>query len=137
MPHDPARIADARAWLEKALQDLRAAEVDFRADPPLIGDALFHCQQVAEKVLKGFLAWHDVVFRKTHNLEEIGFQCEEVDPTLKPLVDELAPMTAYAWKFRYPGEADVPTAEEANSALALARKVYQEILERLPEEVKP
>lgn len=137
MPHDPARMADARAWIEKALQDLRAAEVDLGADPPLTGDAVFHCQQVAEKVLKGFLAWHDVAFRKTHNLEEIGFQCEEIDMTLKPLMDEVVPLTEYAWKFRYPGEGEDPSAEEANGALTLARKVYQTIVERLPKEVKP
>lgn len=137
MPHDPARMADARGWIEKAFQDLRAAEVDLGTDPPLTGDAVFHCQQVAEKVLKGFLAWHDVPFRKTHNLEEIGFQCEEIDPTLKPLMDEVVPLTEYAWKFRYPGEAEDPSADEANGALAFARKVYQAILERLPKEVRP
>jgi hypothetical protein len=31
--------------------------------------AVFHCQQAAEKALKGFLAWHDVPFRKTHTLK--------------------------------------------------------------------
>lgn len=137
MPHDAARAADTRAWFEKALQDLRAAEVDLKADPPLTEDTVFHCQQAAEKALKGFLAWHDVVFRKTHNLEEIGLQCEEVDPTLKPLIDKAVPLTEYAWKFRYPGETEKPPIEEGEEALALAREVYQAILERLPKEVHP
>lgn len=49
----------------------------------LLEDVLFHCQQAVEKTLKGFLAWHDVPFRKTHSLEELGAACERLDPTLK------------------------------------------------------
>jgi hypothetical protein len=72
MPHDPARAADARAWIEKATLDLRSAEADLAARPAIIGDALFHCQQAVEKALKGLLAWHDEPFRKTHDLAELG-----------------------------------------------------------------
>lgn len=77
MPHDAARVADTRGWLLKARGDLRGAEVDLAAAPPLTEDAAFHCQQAAEKTLKAFLAWHDVPFRKTHDLAEIGVQSLE------------------------------------------------------------
>lgn len=50
----------------RAQEDLRGAEIDLAAAPPLLGDATFHCQQAVEKALKGFLTWHDRVFRKTH-----------------------------------------------------------------------
>jgi cob(I)alamin adenosyltransferase len=33
MPLDPARVAEARAWLRKAEQDLRAAEHERKASP--------------------------------------------------------------------------------------------------------
>jgi HEPN domain-containing protein len=49
--HDPVRVADTRAWFAKAANDLRGADVDLAADPPLLGDALFHCQQAVEKAL--------------------------------------------------------------------------------------
>ncbi len=49
MPHDPALVAETRAWFRKAAEDLRAAEHALLAQPPLLGDLLFHCQQVAEK----------------------------------------------------------------------------------------
>jgi hypothetical protein len=48
MPHDAARLADTRAWLAKAAEDIRAAEVGLSADPPLLSDALFHWQQAVE-----------------------------------------------------------------------------------------
>jgi HEPN domain-containing protein len=96
---------------------------------------LFHSQQAAEKALKAFLAWHDRPFRKTHSLEEIGRQCAQLDPALDGLVDRVAPLSEYAWKFRYPGETEPPSHEDATSALDLAREVYEAILARLPAEV--
>lgn len=137
MLHDPVRVAETQAWFTKATNDLRAAEYEFSAKPPLLGDIAFHCQQAAEKSMKGFLTWHDVVFRKTHSLEEIGEQCLELDWTLKPLIDRAVPLTDYAWKFRYPGEPGEPTLHEAQEALALAGEVYEAVLRRLPREVRP
>jgi hypothetical protein len=87
--------------------------------------------------MKGFLTWHNRSFRKTHSLEEIGEQCLEIDPTLKPLVDSAVPLTEYAWKFRYPGEPEEPPVAEAEEALALARELNEAILSRLPAEVRP
>ena len=55
MQHDPVKTADTRAWLEKASMDLRSARVDLEATPPIVGDALFHCQQAIEKTIKAML----------------------------------------------------------------------------------
>ncbi len=38
MAHDPARVAEARAWIVRAARDLRAAEHEFQAVPPLLDD---------------------------------------------------------------------------------------------------
>lgn len=132
-----ARAAETREWLVKAALDLRAAEFEFTADPPLTADIVFHCQQLAEKSMKGFLAWHDEPFRKTHNLVEVGEQCAAIDATLMDLMRRAARLTEYAWKFRYPGKPEEPAVAEAQEALALAREVYEAILSRLPEEVRP
>jgi len=131
---DPELLAETRAWLVKAVTDLRAAEAMLGLDPPLLEAAVFHCQQAAEKAFKGFLTWRNVPFRKTHNLEEIGEQCLRLDPTLKAEIDRAVPLTEYAWKFRYPGEPGAPTPEEAEEALANAREVYAAVLNRLPSE---
>ncbi len=72
MPPDPVRIEDTRAWLARAEADLRAAANEVSADEPVLGDAVFHCQQAAEKAMKAFLTWHDVPFRKTHDLGILG-----------------------------------------------------------------
>jgi HEPN domain-containing protein len=137
MQADPGRIAETREWLSRAALDLRAAEFHFTADSPLTADIVFHCQQLAEKSLKAFLVWHDVPFRKTHNLVELGGQCVELDPTPESPVRRAARLTEYAWRFRYPGEPEEPPEFEAREALALAREVYEAVLSRLPEAAHP
>ena len=137
MPHDPIRIAEAKGWLVKAEVDFRAAEHERTADPPITPDIVFHAQQLVEKSLKGFLSWHDVSFRKTHNLIELGEQCASLDSTLEDLLRRAAVLTEYAWKFRYPGEPEEPSVEESDAALELAKLVYRAVLERLPKEVHP
>ena len=138
MPPDDARLQDARAWLAKAELDLKAATHEMTAPAQALwGDVMFHAQQAAEKSMKAFLAWHDVPFRKTHNLEELGQQCVFVDAMLAPVSDQAAPLSEFAWKFRYPGEAAEPDRAEAEAALAAARNVHDAILARLPEEARP
>lgn len=137
MPHDPARVAEARAWFVKAALDLRAAEFGRTGDPLLAADVVFHCQQLAEKAMKAFLAWHDHPFRKTHNLVELGQQCAAIDPGLEPVLRRAAGLTEYAWKFRCPGEPGVPSSEETGEALGIATEVYEAILSRLPPDVRP
>jgi hypothetical protein len=74
---------------------------------------------------------------QTHDLGEIGETCIDIDPTLKAIVDPAAPLTEYAWKFRYPGEPVTASHKEVQSSLHLATKLYNAILARLPSQAKP
>ena len=136
MPHDLALVSEAKAWFKKAAVDIRAAEHAFLAHPPLLEDLLFHCQQASEKSLKGFLTWNSRPFRKTHSLEELGELCLAIEPSLKPTIDTIVPLTQYAWEFRYPGDPREPTAEEAEEALSAARKAHLVLLSTMPDEVR-
>ena len=131
MPPDPARTAEVQAWLAKVTADLRAAEHDLAADPPLLEDSLFHSQQAAEKTLKAFLASRNTSFRKTHDLNELGLQCVQIEPSLELLCRNVARLTAYAWIFRYPGQPGEPTLDEARSAVSLVRELLHNIEDRL------
>lgn len=134
MPHDPALIEETRGWLVRGSTDIRAAEHDLAASPPILSDAVFHCQQAVEKAFKAFLVWRNTPFRKTHSLEETGEQCIDQDPSLRDIVDKAVPLTEYAWKFRYPGPPEDPTLAEAEEALMIAREAYEAIVSRLPRE---
>jgi HEPN domain-containing protein len=130
MPADlPAQ--DSRDWMEKAAIDLRAARA--LLDASIASSALFHCQQAAEKSLKALLVWRGIPFRRVHDLEEIGALCVSVEPALAPVVKRAEPLTAYAWKLRYPGEPYEPELSEAEEGIEIARLVFGEIRRRLPE----
>jgi HEPN domain len=72
-----------------------------------------------------------------HDLEESGEACITIDATLRETIERAIPLTEYAWKFRYPGEPEEPTREEAEEGLAAARDVYAAIAALLPDEEKP
>lgn len=132
MPHDPVRATDARRWLAKAEDDLRGAAIDLAAGPPLVGDALFHCQQAVEKAMKAFLAWGDEPFRKTHDLAELGRQVTALEPRFAELSSDVGWLTQYAWASRYPGESEEATLEEAQEGLVLARRVVAAVSGLVP-----
>lgn len=137
MEHDPELVAETRAWLVKAQNDIRAAEALVGTSPPLLEEALFHCQQAAEKSLKRFLTWHGEPFRKTHNLEETGEQCQRIDLTLREVVDQATPLTEYAWRFRYPGELELVTMDEFVTTVTVAKRLYDAVSSRLPDQARP
>jgi hypothetical protein len=60
-----------------------------------------------------------------------------VDPSLEPILRRAAPLTEYAWRFRYPGAPAAPTRREADGAVELAADVLGAIVARLPTEVEP
>ena len=72
MAEDAAtRVVATQAWFIKANEDLREAEFVLTATPPFIASSLFHSEQAVEKAAKGFLTWHDQVFR-TDDLEQLS-----------------------------------------------------------------
>ena len=56
-------------WLTKAEHDLMSAHVLAAQCPPLLDTAVYHCQQAAEKVVKGFLVFCDQAFDRVHDIE--------------------------------------------------------------------
>jgi HEPN domain-containing protein len=123
------RDREMREWLEKALDDLESARVLAAAGHA--ANALYHCQQTAEKARKGFLTWHDQPFRKTRNLKELGESCALVDASLGGIAEEAHALTDYSWKMRYPGDTYIAEEGELPAQLALAARVLSEIESRL------
>ncbi len=58
--------AEAARWLAQAENDLAFAR--YALEGGYFHQACFVAQQAAEKAMKGLLMWHDVPFRKTHDL---------------------------------------------------------------------
>jgi len=118
-------------WLERVRRDLRCAEVDLAAQPPLTEDACFHCQQAVEKALKAFLVYRGVEFEKTHDIDLILDLCTEADGAFEQLRDQATRLTVYAVRFRYPDVSPAPSAEQAAKELEVAKRVWRFVLDRL------
>jgi HEPN domain-containing protein len=136
MADDAVRIDNTAAWLRKAEQDLRRIDRCLEDDPPDREDALFHCQQAVEKALKACLTWHDVPFRKTHDLAALGSQCSGADAALGPALAQVDELTPYAWSYRYPTELIEPPEADMLEAQALAIRIVEAVSSRLPAEVQ-
>ena len=136
MPVDAVLLRNTAAWLRKARQDMDRVERCLAAESPDVEDALFHCQQTAEKALKAFLTFHDQPFRKTHDLASLARQCADIDSALAPLVDRLDHLSEYAWAYRYPSRLAEPTQVEMQEARGAAQAALDQIFRRLPEAVQ-
>lgn len=125
------KAQEVKAWMRKAENDLRGAHIDMDVSPPLIEDALSHCQQASEKAMKAFLVAHDIPFRRVHDLDELAMACEKIDISLKDVLKPARDLTVFAWVFRYPGSDDVPPKAEAHDSVALAQAAVDAIRQRL------
>jgi len=108
-------------WIRHAADDARIACGCLALDPPARGGAAYHCQQAAEKLLKGLLVLAGTDFRKTHDLDTLGEAVLPHFPMLRPLLATMGAWTAWSVAYRYPGEDEPepePTIEELSDALA-------------------
>ena len=129
--------AEVREWLSKVDIDLAAARKMLGEPDPIPEAAAFHCQQAVEKALKAYLTWRESPFGKTHNLKDLGDASAAFDSTLQGIVGRFAPLTQFAWRYRYPGAPVVLPDDEASDILAIAEDSVAAILSRLPEDFKP
>ena len=113
---DEAKRTIVQAWLIKAQRDLVSAQRLAVGDDPLLDTAAYHCQQAAEKAIKGFLVYSDVRVRKTHDLEELVAETTALTPDYARLTDAAKRITEYITIFRYPGMQMEPTRAEYEQA---------------------
>lgn len=101
-----ARRSEMGRWLAHADDDVRAVVACLSISPPALPAAAYHCQQAAEKVLKGLLILAAVPFRRTHDLKELRNLVAPVFPDIEPLVTPLLPITVWGFAYRYPFEEE-------------------------------
>jgi HEPN domain-containing protein len=108
-------------WFAKAEEDLSVAVGLIRRRRIPADAVCFHCQQVAEKYLKGLLQENRIRFGKTHDLVELCELAKPVAPTLSLLQNDFESLSDYAVNFRYPGFDATPAA--AKAAVAAAKRI--------------
>jgi HEPN domain-containing protein len=122
-------------WLQRVDVDLRSAEADLAAEPPIAEDACFHCQQAVEKLLKAYLVCRGVEFEPTHRIERLINACSKLDGDFVSLHEKADYLSLYGVQYRYPYAEPLPGIEQAKAALIVACEVFQFVAQRLPPEV--
>jgi HEPN domain-containing protein len=96
------RFREAGRWLAVALEDIRIVDACLGLEEPAFSGAAYHCQQAAEKILKGFLVAANIPFRKTHEMDELADLVSVAYPDEKSFFDGTRSLTTWCVAYRYP-----------------------------------
>lgn len=122
MPPDSPAPGTPQHWLARANGHLAIA----RQGKPAAGfweDLAFHAQQAAEFALKAVYQQRGLLFRYTHNLEELGKGLEDAGVSVPPTIKDAVILTKFAVRARYPGAGAPVTRSEHEDAVRLAESV--------------
>jgi HEPN domain-containing protein len=136
---DEALSRLTEGWLTKALHDLQSARIMSNAADGPLDIAIYHCQQTAEKSVKGWLTAKSTPFERTHDVRRLVKQAAMVLAEFERFAGAAEILTPYVSAFRYPGLSDetMPSREEFEEALRHAQAVYDFVLSQLPAKARP
>jgi HEPN domain-containing protein len=126
-----------QSWLIKAQHDLASADVLSQSHLPLLDTAIYHCQQAAEKSVKGFLVYCDHEFERVHDVEALIRAALPYEAGFAPYAGTGRLLTPYSRIFRYPGTAIQPTGDQFDQAYEAAQTLYDFVVSSLPISVHP
>ncbi len=118
-----------KEWMQYADEDRQMAEFALEAKGPA-NQICFHSQQLAEKCLKGFLAFNDSRFEKIHQLDYLLTLCQKLDPAFSELNEPVKFLTDFYIETRYPGDVPEFTLTEARKAYKAAKSIKEFILKK-------
>ena len=97
----------AAEWFQYASNDFRTAQYLRGMRPVPIEIICYHCQQCAEKYLKGFIAYKGGEIQKTHDLSVLNKSCQSYDASFGKIIDACIELTDYGVQSRYPFNMDI------------------------------
>lgn len=118
----------AQEWFTFAEADLLSALFLQDMRPAPLEIICYHCQQSAEKYLKGFIALNGAELLRTHDLLILNKKCRFYNLNLSILEDDCITLTDYGVQVRYPFHIDI-TEEDMKMAIESAKRVKNLILE--------
>ncbi len=118
-----------RQWISKAGDDLIVIDKLTQFEVVATSAVCFHCQQVVEKYLKAFLIAQGVEIRKTHNIEFLLAECEEIDSDFSSI--DPKDLNDFGVDIRYPGDIYSPSIEETLAHKQIALDVKELVEQKL------
>ena len=117
-------------WFEYAENDFEAAMILSVQLKPKLEIVCYHCQQCAEKMLKGYIASRNGKLQKTHDLVILCDTCTNYDPIFEKIILHCSDLTIYSSEVRYPNILEIELYHMKN-ALNDAFKIKEFVYSRL------
>jgi HEPN domain-containing protein len=121
-PDDP----EVAAWLSKAGDDIRAANILLAQDPRLEGIICFLCQQAVEKLLKALFVSEQRDVPRTHDLDVLVTNLLDRHPSLEAVRDSATFLKGFAVIPRYLAFMDTGLDCENQSGESIAHATLVE-----------
>jgi len=109
-------------WFRFANMDLETAEYIQGKRPQPLEIICYHCQQSAEKYLKGYLVYKKIEPPKTHDLVDLNDMCADIDKQFNNINKACGALTRYGVQPRYPNELGI-TENDMRKALEYAKQI--------------
>lgn len=93
---------DGLLWFEYADNDFEAVSILSEQLKPKYEIVCYHCQQCAEKMLKGYIAYNNGRLQKTHDLVVLCETSAKYDDKFEDILEICSDLTIYASEVRYP-----------------------------------
>ena len=113
---------EVKEWFEIADRDLDAAHLLNEAVRRHYEVICYQCAQAAEKYLKGFLVFNDILPEKTHDLVKLNKMCAKINSDFQDIYDVCKFLTTFATDIRYPNKYEV-TDGDVVLAIAAVEKI--------------
>ena len=112
-------------WLRFADMDLSIAKNSLETMHPAPLEIIcYHCQQSAEKFLKGTIIAFEVEAEKTHDLSKLTGTLQKHTEVPEEIADFAERLTMYGVRTRYPNEISVDESQ-TKTAITHAEKIKQ------------
>lgn len=112
----------ALEWFKFADEDLSSAEFLSNKRPMPLEIICYHCQQSAEKYLKGYILLKGEKIQKTHDLIFLNNICKKYNEIFKNIEDECIELVDYGVEVRYPLNIHIEEYDVKNVLIA-AQKI--------------
>ncbi|MDA3797648.1 MAG: HEPN domain-containing protein [Kiritimatiellae bacterium] len=122
-----------KQWILKAEEDLLVVERLIEGQIVAPASICFHCQQAAEKYLKAYLIFHKVEIRRTHNIEFLLSECNDIDLVFGEI--DAKNLSDYGVDVRYPGDMYIPDESEVRDCIAIVKRIKRAVEESIFSEI--
>jgi len=132
LPGEPKpATAEAQALLRAAERDRKTVELLLQHPDAPVSSVCFHAQQYLEKAMKAVLVSNAVIFRRTHDLEQLADLLEQQGIELPLSKDRLKRLIPFAVTIHYEDTeitlADINTVAEMmeDARVWVGRQIYE------------